>query len=93
MARTIQDFKKTFDQTDACYIFYVDGAGYMHFLADADSIDLDASDLNDAIYTDNLFDAVLCTYNQAATLKFLCNYFFPKHNHRIVNIYSHVEFL
>lgn len=90
---TIKSFKEAFHKQDSYYIFYVDDANYMHFLGDADSIDYDASDLNDAVYTDNLFDAVLCSYEQAKTLVFLSNYLFPQHNHHIVNIHTTVEWL
>lgn len=92
--KTMSDFNETFHKSDAYYIFYVDDdSDYMHFLSEADCIDFDASDLNDAVYTDNLSDAVLCTYEQAKTLVFLCDYLFPKHIHQIVNIHTSVEWL
>lgn len=91
--KTINSFEEAFNNTDAYYIFYVDDANYMRFLCDADSVDYDASELSDAIYTDSLSDAVLCTYDEAKTLWFLCNYLFPKHQHHIVNIHTTVEWL
>ena len=89
---TISHFKDTFNQDDACYIFYIDDSDCMHFLSDADSVDFDASDLRDAIYTDHPYDAVLCTYEQAKTLVFLCDYLFDN-KHHIVRVHSHVEWL
>lgn len=89
---TLSDFKDTFNQDDACYIYYIDDSDCMHFLSDADSVDFDASDLCDAIYTDHPSDAVLCTYEQAKTLVFLCDYLFV-HKHHIVRVHSHVEWL
>lgn len=90
--RTMIDFTDTFNQNDACYIYYMDEELRMHFLADADCVNMDASDLNDAVYTDNLSDAVLCSYEQAKTLVFLCDYLFSNW-HRIVRIHSYVEWL
>lgn len=91
--KTINSFKEAFNHTDSYYIFYVDDNDYMCFLGDADSVDYDASELSDAIYTDSLSDAVVCTYEQAKTLWFLCNYLFPKHHHHIVNVHTTVEWL
>lgn len=94
--KTMSDFAEMFNQDDACYIYYVDKKLRMHFLSDANSVNLDASDLHalhDTIYTDNLSDAVLCTYEQAKTLKFLCDYLFDFHVHHIVRIRSSVEWL
>lgn len=91
--KTVKSFKEAFHKQDAYYIFYVDDANYMYFLGDADSVDYDASELSDAIYTDSLADAVVCTYEQAKTLWFLCNYFFPQYNHHIVNIHTTLEWL
>lgn len=89
---TTADFIDTFNQDDACYIYYLDKELRMHFLSDADSVDFDASDLRDTIYTDHPSDAVLCTYEQATTLVFLCNYLFDN-KHHIVRVHSHVEWL
>lgn len=91
--KTINSFEEVFNNTDAYYIFYVDDANHMRFLCDVDSFDYDASELSDAIYTDSLSDAVLCTYDEAKTLWFLCNYLFPKHHHHIVNVHTTVEWL
>ena len=91
--KTIKSFIETFNQSDACYVFYVDDADYMHFLGDANCVDYDASELSDAIYVDDLNKAVLCTYEEAKTLLFLCNYLFPNHHHRIANICTTVEWL
>lgn len=93
MAKTMCQFNDTFNQDDACYIYFLDYDLRMKFLSDCDSVNLDASDLNDAIYTDNLSNAVLCTYEQAKTLKFLCDYLFDSHVHHIVRIRSSVEWL
>lgn len=93
MAKTMREFNDTFNQEDACYIYFFDCDWHMKFLADVDSVNLDAADVNDAIYTDNMSDAVLCTTEQAKTLKFLCDYLFPKHHHHIVRICSSVEWL
>lgn len=90
--RTMSDFMDTFNQDDACYIYYMDEELHMHFIADADCVNMDASDLNDAVYTDNLSDAVLCSYEQAKTLVFLCDYLFDNRHH-IVRIHSYVEWL
>lgn len=91
MGRTRAEFSEHFNQHDACYIYILDADSNMHFLADADSVDYDASDLCDAIYVDNLGEAVLCSYEQAKTLKFLCDYLFDLHVHHIVCIHSSVE--
>lgn len=91
--KTINSFKEAFNHTASYYIFYIDDANYMHFLGDADSVDYDASELSDAIFVDNLFEAVLCTYEEAKTLCFLCNYLFPKRHHNIVGIHTTVEWL
>ena len=90
--RTMADFMDTFNQDDACYIYYVDDKLLMHFLSDADCVNMDASDLNDAIYTDNFSDAVLTSYEASKTLAFLANYLFGN-THHIVRIHSHVEWL
>lgn len=90
--KTMSDFSEMFNQDDACYIYYVDEKLRMHFLADADSVNLDASELNDAIYTDNLSDAVLTSYEAAKTLVFLCDYLFDNCHH-IVRIHTSVEWL
>lgn len=90
--KTMLDFMETFNQDDACYIYYMDEKLHMHFLADADSVNLDASELNDAIYTDNLSDAVLTSYEAATTLVFLCNHLFDNWHH-IVRIHTTVEWL
>ena len=92
VVRTMADFMDIFNQDDACYIYFLDNDLSMKFLADIDSVNLDASDLNDAIYTDNMSDAVLCTHEQAKTLKFLCDYLFDN-KHYIVRVHSHVEWL
>ena len=92
MGYTRKEFGDIFNQDDSCYIYYLDESLHMHFLADADSVNLDASELNDAIYTDNLSDAVLTSYEAAKTLVFLCDHLFDNWHH-IVRVHSSVEWL
>lgn len=92
MGKTRKEFAETFNQHDACFVYFLDADSKMHFLADADCVDFDAADLNDAVYVDNLSGAVLCTFEQAKTLVFLCNYLFP-HTHHIVCLWSSVEWM
>lgn len=86
---TRSDFKASFEQDDACYIYYTDKNHIMHFISDNYADDVTDS----ACFTTNINDALLVHVTYAKRLKFLCDFLFDNHVHHIARMHTSVEWV
>lgn len=84
---TRADFIEAMEQDEACYIYYTDSNGYMHFLCD------NPSESDEENFCAHIADALLCSNKYARKLKFLCDFLFDNRVHHIVRMHTRVEWL
>lgn len=83
------DFVDSFEQDDACYIYYTDKNHIMHFISDNYGADV----TDPECFTTNVNEALLIDIRYAEKLKFLCDFLFDNRVHHIARMHTSVEWL